>query len=91
MNQADLILKIAQVSGLAKKDVENVLKTAGDVISAELASGGEVTLPGIGKLGVKERAARNGRNPATGESLVIPAKRVPEFSAAKVLKDAVAK
>lgn len=89
MNQSELILKTAQVSGVSKKDVEHVLKTAGDVIQAALAEGGGAVLPGLGGLSVKIRAAREGRNPATGESIQIAAKKVPHFSAAKALKDAV--
>lgn len=90
MNQSELILKTAQVSGISKKDVEHVLKTAGDVIGAALVEEGEAVLPGLGKLSVKTRAAREGRNPATGEAMQIAAKKVPHFSAAKALKDAVA-
>lgn len=91
MNQQQLILTVASVSGESKKTVEAVLKTTADVIAAELFEGGEVALPGLGKLGVKDRGARTGRNPATGEEIQIPARRVPAFSAAKALKDAVAK
>lgn len=90
MNQAELILKTAQATGVSKKDVEQVLKTASDLIASTLAEGGEATLPGLGKLSVNERAARPGRNPKTGEAIKIPAKKVPHFSAAKALKDAVA-
>jgi DNA-binding protein HU-beta len=90
MNQSELVITTAQVSGVSKKEVEHVLKTAGDVIAAHLAEGGEVPLPGLGKLSVKARAAREGRNPATGEALQIAAKKVPHFSPAKALKDAVA-
>lgn len=90
MNQSELILKTAQITGVSKKDVEDVLKTAGIVITAALIEGGEATLPGIGKLSVTARAARTGRNPASGEPMQIPAKKVPHFSAAKALKDAVA-
>ncbi len=90
MNQSELILKTAQISGISKKDVEHVLKTAGDVIGAALVEEGEAVLPGLGKLSVTERAAREGRNPATGEAMHIPAKKVPHFSASKALKDAVA-
>lgn len=89
MNQSELILKTASITGLAKKDVEAALKTAGDVIQAELHEGGEVTLPGLGKLSVKDKPARKGRNPKTGEEIDIPAHRAPKFSAAKALKDAV--
>lgn len=90
MNQSELIAKVASISGESKKAVEAVLKTTADVIAAELFEGGEVALPGLGKLGVKQRAGRSGINPATRELIAIPAKRVPHFSAAKALKDAVA-
>jgi DNA-binding protein HU-beta len=91
MNQAELISKVASISGETRKAVEAVLKTTADVIAAELEEGGEVALPGLGKLQVKNRAARPGKNPKTGEAITIPAKRVPHFSAAKALKDSVAK
>lgn len=90
MNQSELIMKTAQISGLTKKDVEHALKTAGDVVGAALVEEGEAVLPGIGRLTVKTRAAREGRNPKTGESMQIAAKKVPHFSPAKALKDAVA-
>lgn len=89
MNQSELILKVASISGESKKSVEAVLKTAGDVIAAELKEGGEAVLPGLGKLSVKDKPARKGRNPATGEEIDIPARRAPHFGAAKALKDAV--
>jgi DNA-binding protein HU-beta len=91
MNQSELILKVASISGESKKSVEAVLKTAGDVITAELQEGGEAVLPGLGKLTVKAKPARTGRNPATGAEIQIPAKKAPHFAAAKVLKDAVNK
>ena len=91
MNQAELIAKVAAISGESRKAVEAVLKTPADVITAELEEGGEVALPGLGKLQVKAREARAGRNPKTGEEISIPAKTVPHFVAAKVLKDAVDK
>ena len=91
MNQSQLITAIEQVCGESKKTIEAVLKTAADVIAAEIYEGGEVTLPGLGKLQAKDKPARTGRNPATGETIQIPPKRVPHFSAAKALKDAVAK
>ncbi|MDZ7655583.1 MAG: HU family DNA-binding protein [Sulfurimicrobium sp.] len=90
INQSELILKVASISGESKKAVESILKTAGDVIQAELQEGGEAVLPGLGKLTAKAKAARTGRNPKTGEEIEIPAKTVPHFSAAKALKDAVA-
>ena len=91
MNQSELISKVASISGETRKAVEAVLKTTADVIAAELYEGGEVALPGLGKLGVKQRDARTGRNPATGEEIQIPAKRVPHFSATKPLKEAISK
>lgn len=90
MNQAELITKVASISGESRKAVEAVLKTTGDVINSTLGEGGDVTLPGIGSLSVAQRAAREGRNPKTGEAIQIPAKKVPHFSAAKKLKEAVA-
>lgn len=89
MNQSELISKVASISGETRKVVESVLKTTSDVITAELHEGGEVPLPGLGKLGVKSRKARTGRNPKTGEELKIAAKNAPHFSAAKALKDAI--
>ena len=89
MNQSDLISKVASISGESKKAVEAVLKTTGDVITAHLAEGEDVALPGLGKLAVKQRAARTGHNPKTGEPVQIPAKKVPHFTAGKALKDAV--
>jgi DNA-binding protein HU-beta len=90
MNQSELILKTAQVSGVSKKDVEAVLKTAGDVISDALVEDNEATLPGLGKLVVGLRAARTGKNPKTGEPIQIPAHKAVKFKAAKALKDNLA-
>ncbi len=93
MNQAELINAIADAGdneGVSKATIKWVLDTQGDLVRHSLASGSEVTLPGLGKLSVAEKAARKGRNPKTGEDIDIPAKRVPKFSAAKALKDAVA-
>jgi len=90
MNQAELYNAIAIASGISKKDIESVLKATGEVVTEQLKAGGEVTLPGLGKLSTKEKAARTGRNPATGEEIQIAAKTVPHFSASKALKDAVA-
>lgn len=89
MNQAELIAKVAGISGETRRTVESVLKTTADVITVELHEGGEVPLPGLGKIGVKQRAARLGRNPKTGEELQIPAKSIPHFNASKALKDVI--
>lgn len=89
MNQSELIAKIAAISGETKKATEAVLKATADVIAATLKEGGDVTLPGLGKLVVKDRAARTGKNPKTGEAIQIAASKTPGFKAAKALKDAV--
>lgn len=93
MNQADLINAISEHhgnTGCPKTTIKWVLEALSDITQTVLKAGDEVTIPGIVKLTVETRAARKGRNPATGEELDIPAKRVPKFGAAKALKDAVA-
>ena len=90
MNQSELIIKIAQISGIPRRDVEHTLKTAGDVVAAGLAEEGEVTLPGLGKLVTQDKTARDARNPKTGETIHVPAHKAIKFRAAKALKDAVA-
>lgn len=95
MNQQDLIYTLqAQFNTdcvgrgqLAAASVKAILRTLGEVVGAELDNGGTVNLPGLGTLSVKERAARTGRNPKTGEEIEIPAKRVVKFSPAKNLRD----
>ena len=92
MNQADLVAAIAanpNNQGVSKASIKFVLDTLGEVTQSTLKSGGDIALPGIGKLSVKTRAARTGRNPRTGAELQIAAKVVPHFSAAKALEDAV--
>ena len=90
MNQSELVIKTAQVSGVSKKDVEHVLKTAGDVIAAALVEEGEAVLPGLGKFVTQQKDARDARNPATGATIHVPAHKAVKFRAAKALKDAVA-
>lgn len=72
-----------------KNVTEKFIDALGPAIQATLAKGEDVTLPGIGKLVVKERAAREGRNPQTGQTIKISARKVPAFTALKVLKDAL--
>lgn len=88
MNQADLIDQIATDTGLSKADVKKVLDAQTTAVHAVVAAGGVVTLNGIGKISVVQRKARTGRNPSTGEPIQIAAKKVPDFSAVKALKDA---
>lgn len=90
MNQAELIGAVSDAADIAKGDVEHILKTVGAVIQQTLGKNDtEVTLPGVGKLVVDVRAARTGRNPATGEAIQIPEKCVVKFRPAKTLRDAV--
>lgn len=89
MNQEQLVTAFATAVDVSKATSEAVLKTLGRMVADELRNGGDVVLPGIGKLSVKTRAARNGHNPATGEAMVIPARKVVHLTVAKALKDSV--
>lgn len=92
MNQQQLIDEIAahnSNTGTSKATIKFVMDALSDVAHKELKKGGEITLPGFGKFTVNKRAARIGRNPKTGAEIKIKAKKVPKFSAAKALKDAV--
>lgn len=74
--------ELAQQAGVSKGDVEAIF----DAISNELANGGEISISGFGKFSVSNRAARQGRNPATGETIQIAASKGAKFSAASALK-----
>ena len=89
MNKADLIDKIHEVVGGTRADAERAVETMIDAIAASLKKGKEVSIAGLGIFSTKTRNARTGRNPRTGETIDIPAMRVPKFRAAKALKDAV--
>ena len=90
MNKNELITKIAE-TGLSKKDAGTALDAAIAAIGDALANGESVQLLGFGTFSVKERAAREGRNPRTGEVVKIKAAKTPAFKAGKALKDKVAK
>ena len=89
MNKSDLIDSIATESGLTKADATKALDGTMEAIKKALKSGETVSLVGFGTFAVKDRAARTGRNPKTGEPLEIKASRIPSFKAGKGLKDAV--
>lgn len=91
MNKTEIIATAAEASGLTKKDTERAINAAIDAITAALAKGEKVQIAGFGIFEVKERSARVGRNPATKESIEIPASKAPSFKASKTLKDIVAK
>ena len=88
-NKQDLIAKVAETAELSKKQAALVVSTVFDTIAESLANGEKVQLIGFGSFEVRERAERKGRNPQTGEELVIPATKVPAFKAGKALKDVV--
>lgn len=89
MNKTELIAAMAEQTELSKKDAEAALKAFIDVVSEELKKGEKVQLVGFGTFEVSERAAREGRNPATGETMTIAASKSPKFKAGKALKDLV--
>ncbi len=89
MNRKELAAAIAAETGLTKKDAEAALNAFVDVVTEELKKGEKVQLVGFGTFEVSERAAREGRNPQTGETMTIEASRAPKFKAGKALKDAV--
>ena len=89
MIKKELVAKSAQVAGIPKAKAEKVLKSVLGSITGSLARGNKVTLVGFGTFSVSKRAARKGRNPATGATIQIPAAKVPKFKAGKKLKNAV--
>ena len=89
MNKVDLIKKVAIDGDYTQKDVATVLDLVMNTIIDAVASGDEVNIAGFGKFGVSERAEREGRNPQTGGTIVIPASKAPKFKASKNFKDVV--
>ena len=89
MNKTELVAAMAKETNLSKKDIEAVLKSFTDVVASELKKGGKIQLVGFGTFEVSERAAREGRNPRTGETMTIAASKAPKFKAGKALKDLV--
>ena len=89
MNKQDIIAQVHDVLGGTKADAERTVETVVDSIVSGLKKGDEVSIAGLGIFTAKMRPARTGRNPRTGESIQIPAMRVPKFRASKALKDAV--
>ena len=89
MNRAELISAMAEKAGLDKKDADKALKAFAEVVAEELKKGEKIQLVGFGTFEVSERAAREGRNPQTGETMEIAACKAPKFKAGKALKDAI--
>lgn len=89
MNKTELIAAVAEKAEISKKDAEKAVKAFTDAVSEELVKGGKIQLVGFGTFEVSERAAREGRNPKTGEVMPIAASKTPKFKAGKALKDMV--
>lgn len=91
MNRADLIDALAAKTGGTKAEADRSIKALTEIITDTLKKGGNVALVGFGTFEVRKRAARAGRNPATGAALKIKASKAPAFKAGKAFKDAVNK
>ena len=89
MNKTELVAAVAEQAGLSKKDAEAAVKAFTDVVAEALKAGDKIQLVGFGTFEVSERAAREGRNPRTGETMAIEASKTPKFKAGKALKDLV--
>ena len=89
MNKTDLINKVAELSQLSKKDATKAVDAVFESITTALQGGDKVQLVGFGNFEVRERTARKGRNPQTGEEITIKAAKIPSFKAGKSLKDVV--
>jgi Bacterial nucleoid DNA-binding protein len=87
LNKTDLIAKVAELTDLSKKDATKAVDAVFDAISDALQTGDKVQLVGFGNFEVRERQARKGRNPQTGEEIDIPASKMPAFKPGKSLKD----
>jgi DNA-binding protein HU-beta len=89
MNKGELVDKVAEKSGVTKKQADSVLSAAIEAIMETVSKGDKVTLVGFGSFERRDRKEREGRNPKTGETMVIPATKVPAFSAGKQFKEMV--
>lgn len=89
MTQTQLVKKIAATTGVSNKVAKSFLDTYANIAVAETKKNGVFVMPGIGRLVRVERKARMGRNPATGQAIKIPAKKVVKFRVAKAVRDAI--
>ncbi|BAU28904.1 nucleoid protein Hbs [Aneurinibacillus soli] len=87
MNKTELITRVSEVAELTKKDATKAVEAVFDAITEALKSGDKVQLIGFGNFEVRERAARKGRNPQTGEEIEIAASKIPAFKPGKALKE----
>lgn len=89
MNKSDLINKVSEASELSKKDATKAVEAVFEAISEALQKGDKVQLVGFGNFEVRERSARKGRNPQTGEEIDIPSSKIPAFKPGKALRDVI--
>ncbi len=89
MNKTDLITQVVEKTELQKKDATKAVEAVFEAIADALQSGDKVQLVGFGNFEVRERSARKGRNPQTGEEIEIPASKIPAFKPGKALKDGI--
>lgn len=89
MNKTELIAKVAEAADLTKKDATKAVEAVFNTISDALSTGDKVQLIGFGNFEVRERSARKGRNPQTGEEIEISASKVPAFKPGKQLKEGI--
>ena len=89
MKKKELIERIAQETGVPKSEAQKHFEAFEEVVTEALKAGEEVQITGFGKFSVRERKAREGRNPQTGQKMKIAAQKVPSFSAGNALKEAV--
>jgi integration host factor subunit alpha len=89
MTKADIIRNVHERMGISKSDSARFIESVFDIIKETLARGEDVKISGFGKLNIKEKAARRGRNPQTGEEMKISARRVLTFKSSQVLKKAL--
>ena len=90
MNKTELIAAVVEKTDLSKKDADAAVSAVLGAITDALKAGDKIQLVGFGTFEVRNRAAKQGRNPRTGETMTVPASKVPAFKAGKALKDAVA-
>ena len=89
MNKTELVEAVVAKAGISKKDADAAVKATFEAITEAMAKGDKVALVGFGNFEVRERAAREGKNPQTGEKIKIAACKVPAFKAGKAFKDLV--
>jgi DNA-binding protein HU-beta len=89
MTQTQLVRSLAEANEISNKQAKAILEGLASIAIAEVKKNGVFVLPGIGRLVRQDRKARTGRNPATGETIKIPAKKVVKFRVAKAAKDAI--